>query len=231
MPIALKPASFHTHRSGSLKGHHAAKWVTTAFAITISLGAFAQNAPEPLKNFKKYPNGEWLQESRRTDAAGSGAPPVTNKGCKSPADPKDILTASKVNNAFASFCNTVKITDTERVYEYEQTCKINGTDSQVMRITGRAVDDKTMTVDTRLTVKGMPDTVTHTKLTYNGATCAAPARAKASAADCAQFAAMQAESSSGEDSCAGMQAEDRKLCETQVAAGRKAFAAVAERCK
>lgn len=111
-----------------------------------------------------------------------------------------------------------------------------GNATQTMRVQVRALDDRTVAMETRSTLPGMPETVLKSKVTYLGAcpTGVAAAQARPSAADCAEIAKMRQDSDAGAmdaSQCAQMPAQYRAQCEARMAGSSKAIAALEQQCK
>lgn len=199
-------------------------------ALILPTGpADAQVSATFLKNFHRYPaSGLWSQESSGTRNGVSLGPPTKSTSCSGVTDPKAVAALQKLSKADALSCKTTVITDTERVAEYEQTCAVGGS-RHVTRSKMTAVDDKTLTIETRDDVPGFIQSVTRSNVTYLGP-CSAPAN-KPSAADCAEFASFAQESAAGEAQCAQVPAAYRAQCLSQVASSHKTMEAMQAQCK
>ena len=191
--------------------------------------ASAQGSTVVFKNFHRYPlSGLWSQQLSGTRNGVSLGPPQTTTSCTGVADPKTIAAMQKLGETNTASCRTTVIADTERLAEYERTCMVSGT-PRVTHSTMKAVDDKTMIIDTRDETPGFMKTVLHSEVTYLG-TCTAAA-SKPPAAECAEMASQMHELDDGDAQCAQAPAATRAQCVSRISASRKMMETIMAQCK
>ncbi len=210
------------------------RWRRIAFACGVVLAlplAAQQPGGVTFHHFKRYPTGQWTEVLSGTRDGVSMGPPTTQTVCSGATDAATRDALMKMANSGASGCRTTVLTDTERVAAYDQVCPLGGS-TQTMHITLNAVDDRTMTLDTRMTVPGQPVTVLHAVTTYGGpCTPQAEAANRPSAEDCATLKESLADPEAASDLCAQVPAASRGACQARLAAGRAAANALAARCR
>ena len=201
-------------------------------ALALSTPVHAQNSNVvAFKHFKAYPPGQWTTVSTSLRNGVALAPPQTQTVCGGGAvDDKTRESMMQMAKLAGATCRSTILQDSERLVEYEQVCP-RGNTAQTMHVTMRAVDDRHMTTDTRMTLPGMPETLIHQESAYGGAcTVAAKAASKPSAEDCAQLKEMAAQSNEGDAMCAQLPAAQRGTCVAQMAAGRQMTKTVLAQC-
>ena len=208
--------------------------VVSAFVALSSLPAHAQMAS--FKNFKRYPtSGQWQQDLVGYRDGRALGPPVTTTTCANPLDPKASASMMQAAKGAAPSCTTKVLNDQEQTAEFETICTV-GSGVQTLRGQLRAIDDRTLTMDMKSTMPGMPETLMKSKVTYLGACPANAVTAsgpKPTPADCAELAKMRQdnEAAGGAAQCAQMPPQYRAQCETQMASGTKAMAALEQQCR
>lgn len=212
---------------------HRLRIAAVLLAAALPLASHAQQGAVMFKHFRPYPSGQWLKELTGTRNGASMGPPQSMTSCASPLDPRAASAVMRMGNATATTCATRVLKDEETTAEYEATCPVGAT-QQVTHVVLRAIDDKTMSLETRTTVSGIGETVTKTKATYQGpcrtpdATAAAPAMPKV---DCGELAELRQNIAAGAAQCARLPAENRASCDARLAMGRRALAAQEGQCK
>lgn len=197
--------------------------------------AHAQHGALVFKHFRTYPSGQWLKELTGTRNNVSMGPPQSMTSCASPLDARAASAATRTGNAAASNCTMKVLKDEETTLEFEQVCPMGST-QQVMHVNVRAIDDKTMTMETRMNLAGMGETVTKIKSTYQGpcktpdATAAAPMPAGPKV-DCAELAELRQNIQAGVAQCAQLPAANRAQCDARLDMGRRALASQDGQCK
>lgn len=217
--------------------HHRTSQRLRIAAVLLSaflpLASHAQQAAVTFKHFRTYPAGQWLKELTGTRNGTSMGPPQSMTSCASPLDPRAASAVMRMGNATASICATRVLKDEETTAEYEQSCPVGAT-QQVTHVVLRAIDDKTMSMETRATVSGIGETVTRTKATYQGpcrapeTTAAAPAMPKV---DCGDLAELRQNIAAGAAQCAQLPPENRAQCDARLTMGRRALASQEGQCK
>ena len=186
-------------------------------AVVFLLPACAMHGQQTmatLKQFRNFGAGQYQQTSQAYRDGQPFGQPVIDTHCAAPLTPQGMDYAKQVQAMAGPSCSTKVTIDTPKLAEWVETCN-PGAMQSVIHSTFKRVDDRTLTMDTAMSMGGIEGTSTHTTLKYLGvcpAGMAPPAAPqipamgmpKLSAESCAQMPEMrqQAKEASAE-SCRG----------------------------
>jgi hypothetical protein len=173
---------------------------SSLFAVFMSACTLsAQQAGVTLQHFKNLPPGQYQQTSQAYRGGQPTGQPVVDTHCAAAPSSQNVDAMKQMQAMAGSSCSTKVNIDTPDQAQWLTTCN-PGAMQTVIRSTFNRMDDRTITMETNMSIGGQQQTSSHSTLRYLGACPAGMAPPSApqmppvqrlSAADCAQLPEMR----------------------------------------